>query len=300
MKQRSALEVSRCALAAAWALAAPLWPDPALAQPRAAPEAERPEDVPTPATGDWLERIPGRYVFNGVIHHVEIADYDPRDDYPNGWVQGVTQHLNEWTQSVVGKGDCIAFAEAPGLQCVINVMWPDMSAVLTGRASLGAISDLSPAMLVAGVNPADQAIRFLLVDKRGLGHPGSVALKGNTASARVDCVNLPGLLRCNQKLSIEAREDSELIFVTLSIEVRYQRNKTDRKQFLQYIPESYDPSQGPLPDWPEAEVGDRPLEQPREWLDELLTVTFSMRRDEETIPGARALTIAPVSAPASD
>lgn len=253
---------------------------PVLAQPRTAPEAARPEDIPTPPTGTWLQRLPGRYVFNGVIHHVEIADYDPRDDYPDGEVMGVSQYLNEWSQPVVGKGDCIQFSEAPGVQCVINLLWPQMWDTLTGRASLGAVSDLSPAMLLGGVNPDDQSVRFLMVDKRGLGHPGALVLKGNTASAKVECVDLPGVLRCNQKLAIEAREDSDLIFVTLSTQVRYQRSKMDRKQFLDRIGGD-----------------DGPLEKPREWLDELLEVSFSMRREELTSPGARALTVAPMSAP---
>lgn len=278
-------------------LALPLLSVPALAQPRAAPEAPEAEAVPTPETGALLERIPGRYLFDGVIHHEELADFDPYQDYADGWVHGTVQRLNEWTQPVSGKGDCIAFAEAPGLQCVINLIWPDMSSVLTGRASLGAVSDLVPAMLVAGVNPADQAIRFLLVDFRGLGHPGSLVLKGNTASTRVDCVNLPGVQTCKQKLTIEAREDSQHIFVTLSAEVRYRRNKYDRKPWLNYpAGRDYDPSQGPLPFGPPVEIQFVPYERSSEWLDEILTVTFSMRREEEVAPGARTLSVAPVPA----
>jgi hypothetical protein len=292
MKPLSGIGIFRCGLVAAWALAAPLLPHPALAQPHISPEVERAEFVPTPDTGTWLERIPGRYLFDGVIRHVEIAEYDPRLDYPNGWVHGQKQYLNEWSQPVVGKGDCIAFAEAPGLQCVINVKWPEQWNGQTGRATLGAVSDLSPAMLVAGVNPADQAIRFLMVDFRGLGHPGSLTLKGNTASTRVDCVNLPGLIRCDQKFTIEAREESELIFVTLGTEVRYLRNKTDRKAVLNPVPEDYLPLAGPLPD--SFIAGD---ERPREWVDEFLTVTFSMRREAEAAPGADALTDAPMSLP---
>jgi hypothetical protein len=232
------------------------------AQPRAAPDAPQVEEALTPPTDMWLQRLPGRYVLDGVIHHVEIADYDPRDDYPDGEVMGVSQHLNEWSQPVVGRSDCIEFAEAPGLQCVINILWPEMWDALTGRASLGAVSDMSPAMVLAGINPQDQAIRFLLVDKRGLGHPGSLVLKGETATAKVSCVNMPGVLRCEQKFTITARVESNLIFVTMSTALRYQRSKLDRKQFLDRI------------------GGDEgSLEKPREWLDELLEVSFSLRKD---------------------
>lgn len=245
-------------VAGAWLLAGQ-----AAAQPRMASEVVTAEEVETPPTDVWLQRLQGRYVLDGVIHHVEIADYDPRDDYPDGEVMGVTQHLNEWSQPVVGRGDCVEFAEgASGLQCVINILWPEMWDVLTGRASLGAVSDLSPAMVLAGINPQDQAIRFLLVDKRGLGHPGSLVLKGETATAKVSCVNMPGVLRCEQKFTITARAESNLIFVTMSTALRYQRSKMDRKQFLDRI------------------GGDEgSLEKPREWLDELLEVSFSLRKD---------------------
>ena len=260
----------------------------AAAQPRMAPELAQTEPVETPPTDVWLQRLPGRYIFDGVIHHVEIADYDERDDYPDGEVTGISQYLNEWSQPVVGKGDCIEFAEAPGLQCVISLLWPDMSDILTGRASLGAISDLSPAMVLAGVNPDNQAIRFLMVDNRGLGHPGSLVLKGEAAAAKVSCVDIPGVLRCEQKLQVTAKADSQLRFVVLSTQVRYQRSKLDRKPFLDHIGGD-----------------DGPLEKPREWLDEQLDVSFSLRREERPEEAGQAARAAatpdgPPPAPSSE
>lgn len=225
-----------------------------------------------PPTADWLRRLPGRYDLEGVIYHVEKADFDATLDALDGELVSTGQILNEWSQPVVGKGDCIAFAEAPGLQCVINVSWPDMSNILTGRASLGAVSDLTPAMVLAGVNPADESIRFLLVDKRGLGHPSSLVLKGERAVAEVPCVNLPGVLTCNQKFTIEARATSNLIFVTLSAEVRYLRNKLDRKVQLDRPFASAD-SELLMMD------GKRSVERGYEWLEELLEVSFSVKRD---------------------
>lgn len=262
-------------MAGAWLVAAQ-----APAQPRMAPETVTAEAVETPPTDVWLQRMPGRYIFDGVIHHVEIADYDPREDYPDGEVMGVSQYLNEWTQPVVGKGDCIQIAEAPGLQCVINVLWPEMWDALTGRASLGAVSDLTPAMVLAGVNPDNQAIRFLMVDKRGLGHPGELVLKGESASAKVACVNIPGVLRCEQKFQITAKADAHNRFVVLSTAVRYQRSKLDRKQFLDHIGGD-----------------DGPIEKSREWLDELLEVSFSLRPEEPAGGAAPAAPSAPPPAP---
>jgi hypothetical protein len=101
-----------------------------------------------------------------------------------------------------------------------------------------------------------------MVDKRGLGHPGSLVLKGESAAAKVPCVDLPGVLRCEQKFQITAKADSRNIFVVLGTSLRYQRSKLDRKQFLDHI------------------GGDQgPLEKSREWLEELLDVSFSLRRE---------------------
>jgi hypothetical protein len=236
----------------------------ALAAPRDAQQAAAVEDVPTPPTGEWLQRLPGRYIFDGVIHHVEIADYDPRDDYPVGDVLGPSQYLNEWSQPIVGKGDCIEFADGePGVHCVINVLWPEMWDIMTGRASLGAVSDLTPAMVLAGVNPDTQAVRFLLVDKRGLGHPGALVVNGDAASAKISCVDLPGMLRCEQKFQVTAKAETRSNFVVVSPALRYQRSKLDRTPFLDHIGGD-----------------DGPIEKPREWLDELLDVSFSLRREE--------------------
>jgi hypothetical protein len=266
-----------CTRAAAMMAGLMLLAGHAAAQPRMAHELAQSEEVETPPTDVWLQRLPGRYIFDGVIHHVEIADYDARDDYPDGEVMGVSQYLNEWSQPIVGKGDCIEFADgAPGLQCVINLLWPDMSDILTGRASLGAISDLSPAMVLAGVNPDNQAIRFLMVDKRGLGHPGSLVLKGEAATAKVSCVDIPGVLRCEQKLQVMAKADSQNKFVVLSTQVRYQRSKLDRKPFLDHIGGD-----------------DGPMEKPREWLDEQLDVSFSLRREERPGEGGTEAAAAP-------
>jgi hypothetical protein len=226
---------------------------------------------------------------------VEIADFDPYRDVLNGDVRGATQILNEWTQPVIGKGDCIEFADgAPGLQCVINVFWHDMWNMQTGRASLGAVSDLTPAMVLAGVNPDNQAIRFLTVDKRGLGPPGSLVLKGEAATAKVSCVNLPGLQRCQQKLRIEARADARNKYVVLSSEVRYIRSKLDRKQSLGRIGCSEE----------DIECVN-PFERSMEWLDELLEVSFSLRPEERPEEAghaapAAATADAPPPAPSSE
>jgi hypothetical protein len=121
------------------------------------------------------------------------------------------------------------------------------------------------------VNPADQSIRFLLVDKRGLGHPSSLVLKGERAVAKVPCVNMPGVQTCTQKFTLEARATRNLIFVTLSVEVRYLRRKLDRKTALDR-PDGSGSEEKPIP-------GTRAVERSHEWLEELLEVSFSVKRE---------------------
>jgi hypothetical protein len=242
---------------------------PAHAMPHEPPPVPEVTPMENPSTADWLRRLPGRYELEGVIYHIEKADYDAGLDHLDGELAGTAQYLNEWRQPIVGKADCIAFADAPGLQCVINVSWPEMWNIQTGRASFGAVSDLTPAMVLAGVNPADQSIRFLLVDKRGLGHPSSLVLKGERVVAKVPCVNMPGVQTCDQKFTLEAKATRNLIFVTLSSELRYLRRKLDRKTALDIPDASGDPP-----------LNGRAVERSNEWIEELLEVSFSVKRED--------------------
>lgn len=214
------------------------------------------------------KRLLGRFQLEGVIHHEEIVDFNRLDDAPpnpdvpgneEGEVRGAYLYLQEWSQPVEGKGDCIDFSDGPGMQCVLNVSWPEMWRN-NGKAQLGGVSDMSPAMILAGFTPSTDpaAVRILLVDKRGLAHPGALTLKNaETATASLPCVNLPGSQTCEQRLTISAKASATLVSVTLSTRVRFLRSKLDRKMFLDNI-------------------GDR-REKATEWVEELLDVSFTLR-----------------------
>lgn len=232
---------------------------PAAAAPHEPPPVPEIVQVETPELSVWVKRLPGRFDLAGVIHHVEYVDPDRG---------GPPQVMNEWTQGMGGKADCIEFADqAPGLQCVINLVWPEVWNEMTGKASLGGVSDLTPAMVLAGVDPDRGKLRFLMVTKRGFGYPGWSELSGNSAVTRPSCVDLPGVQTCEQKVQITAPADARLMQVVVSTKVRFLRYKKDR-----------DPS---------IVVG--PGVPPYEWLDELLEVSFSVKRDETSrVPDAGA------------
>jgi hypothetical protein len=156
-----------------------------------------------------------------------------------------------------GRADCIEFAEGPGLQCVVNLVWPEVWNEMTGKASLGGVSDLTPAMVLAGADSDPARLRFLMVTRRGFGYPGRAELSGDSAITRPSCVDLPGVQRCEQKVQVTAGADGRAFQVVVSTRARYLRNKKDRDPFITLGP-------GILP---------------FEWVDELLEVSFSVKRD---------------------
>jgi hypothetical protein len=209
-------------------------------------------EIETPEMGVWVQRLLGRFALDGVIHHVDYVDPD------RGGPQLV---YNEWTQPMGGKADCIEFAEAPGIQCVINLAWPEVWNEMTGKAGMGGVPDMTPAMVLAGIDPDVQKLRFLMVSSRGFGYPGRAELKGNSAITRPSCVDLPGVQRCEQKVQVTAGADGRAFQVVVSTKARYMRNKKDR-----------DPNDDSKPSF--------------EWVDELLEVAFSVKPDESAAPDA--------------
>ncbi len=237
------------------------------APPREAGKSQEVADKPVTDPAAWSKRLLGRFTFDGVIHHDEIVDFNRYDDAPpeegEGEVRGTSLYLPEWSQSIEGKGDCVDFAAGSGLQCVINVVWPEVWRS-NGKAQMGGVSDMTPAMVLAGLTPstAPGGIRVLLVDKRGLGHPGALTVNGDAATTKLPCVNLPGSQTCEQRFTVTAKADASAIFVTLSTRVRILRSKMERKMFL-------------------GESSEGRTEKPTEWVEEILDVSFAVRRASE-------------------
>jgi hypothetical protein len=131
--------------------------------------AQRGEAVREPAryevddtVGDpaaWTKLLVGRFRFDGSIHHeYEIIDHGSLDADPRG-------PFDDWDVSLQGKGDCIDFTEAAGLQCVLNVVWQEQW-LANLKVPLGGAPDLTPGMLLAGLMPSTGPgkIRVLEVD----------------------------------------------------------------------------------------------------------------------------------------
>jgi len=243
--------------------------------------AENPgAETPEPAV--WMKRLVGHFTFDGLIIHREVIDYSEYRDAPpgpDGVMCGAARLcLPEWTQPVKGRGDCIEFADGPGLQCVINIAWPEQWR-FTGKAQLGGVSDLVPGMVLGGIafSTLPGGIRFLLVDKRGLAHPGSLALKGDSMIAKPPCVNLPGMERCENLFRITAPAGSNVIYADLSFMTRYVRSKLERKLCLGNLQiGTSDPCR-----YPPTEIVTTPQEVSTEWVEESYSLSFAMRRESQ-------------------
>jgi hypothetical protein len=146
---------------------------------------------------DWMRRLVGQFRYVG---YVELHD-------PNGAPRG--------QQRVSGKGDCVAFGLAPGVQCTITVSWPAAQGD-NGQEILGGVSTLEPAMVLYGLDPDELAVHYLLVDNKGVADGGLGYIKGDTMTTRDPCVGIPG--DCTRTTKITAQRDGKLVQMQIDIE----------------------------------------------------------------------------------
>lgn len=146
---------------------------------------------------DWMRRLVGQFRYVG---YVELRD---RNGAPLG------------QQPVSGKGDCVAFGLAPGVQCTIKVGWPETRGD-DGEEILGGVSNLEPAMVLYGLDPDELAVHYLLVDNRGVADGGLGYLLGNTMTTKDPCADIPG--DCTRTTRITAPPDGKLVEMTMDVE----------------------------------------------------------------------------------
>jgi hypothetical protein len=146
---------------------------------------------------DWMRRLVGQFRYVGFV---ELHD-------PNGAPRG--------QQPVSGKGDCVAFGLAPGVQCTIKVSWPEAHGD-DGQEILGGVSNLQPAMVLYGLDPDELAVHYLLVDNKGVADGGLGYLKGDTMTTADPCVGIPG--DCTRTTRITAEPDGKLVQMQIDIE----------------------------------------------------------------------------------
>ncbi len=157
----------------------------------------------------WLPRLVGRFRYEGVADFnsrgYDSAPPDPRK-----------------IKNARGLGDCIAIGKGAGVQCVVNVTWPEEWGP-QGNPVAGGVSFLGPASTLYGLDARASVIRYLLLDTDGLAADGPATLSGDTLRWVFDghCEGNPqqngtnGLLGCRQTTRIYAPADGKYIQMSI-------------------------------------------------------------------------------------
>lgn len=149
----------------------------------------------------WLRRLVGQFSYLG---YVDVrADGVPRQ-----------------RQGVHGVGKCIAFGKAPGVNCTVSVVWPEVHGP-DGEDILGGVSMLNPAMLQFGLDADRLGIRYMQVDSRGIADRGNGYLWGDTLMTTTHCVGIPG--ECQRITRITPQPDGQFVEMQTDIEMDGRR-----------------------------------------------------------------------------
>jgi len=165
--------------------------------------------------GAWLQRLAGRYRFEGMVEVRTRATVTEEPPEAAGAEPGslaaeimVRERLASGQSDVFdvtpvqGMGDCITIGTGPGVQCVLQVNWKEMREVVTPSTTErggvfnvpGGVSNLVPAMVMYGLDPGQAVVRYLQVDSAGLAEGAAGSVVGNTATFRTPCTNAARIL----------------------------------------------------------------------------------------------------------
>lgn len=143
----------------------------------------------------WLRRFVGEFSYSGYV--------DVR-------AEGIPRQRN----GITGSASCVAFGEAPGVHCTLNVAWKEVRGPNDEEVP-GGVSTLSPAMIQYGLDPDRLGVRFMQVDSRGIAERGNGYLFSNTLTTTTPCVGMPD---CQRITKINAHPDGNFIETQIDIE----------------------------------------------------------------------------------
>jgi hypothetical protein len=205
-------------IAAASAATPPPAADTKPASPAAAPKVPRPgakpgddelnevtisAEKPTRKMADlipFLRRILGQYTVDG---KVDLGGQGKPED--------------RWT--AVGTGSCVGFGVAPGVQCELNVKWPQIPGP-NGEAVMSGIFGMDPMYILYGLEPDERGIRYLQVNNKGLAEGATGYMLNDTVTFKTPCVNTAP--NCQRVTRVTARSDSKVVDFQIDTEIDYQ------------------------------------------------------------------------------
>jgi hypothetical protein len=160
-------------------------------------------EKPTRKVGDlipFLRRILGQYTIDG---KVDLGGQGKPED--------------RWT--AVGTGNCVGFGVAPGVQCELNVKWPQIPGP-NGEAVMSGIFGMEPMMILYGLEPDELGIRYLQVNNKGLAEGATGYMVDDTVTFKTPCVNTePG---CQRVTRVTARSDNKVVDFQIDTEIDYK------------------------------------------------------------------------------
>lgn len=122
---------------------------------------------------------------------------------------------------VAGRAHCIGFGSAPGVQCELNVRWPETRGA-SGEEIPGGVSTLDPAVLLLGFEPAAPGISHVFLDNKGVADiaVGKMA-SPDTMLSRSKCLGIQG--NCERTVRITAEPDLRAVRMNIDLAVDQQR-----------------------------------------------------------------------------
>jgi hypothetical protein len=148
----------------------------------------------------FLRRILGQYTIDG---KVDLGGQGKPED--------------KWT--AVGTGNCVGFGVAPGVQCELNVKWPQIPGP-NGEAIMSGVMGMEPMMILYGLEPDELGIRYLQVNNKGLAEGATGYMLNDTVTFKTPCVNTqPG---CQRVTRVTTRSDSKVVDFQIDTEIDYK------------------------------------------------------------------------------
>lgn len=169
---------------------------------------------------DWLGRLVGRFRIQGSITNtLEDPCEANKRKYPNVRCRNLPPPP---PLSVRGLGDCAGFGTGPGVHCVFNASWDDPPPPPT----LQVLREpwLFPGMMLFGVDPARQEIRYLEVNSWSIAEAGERGvLEGDAVTFHYDTFpysrrtrETTRCARC-RSMRITASPDRQIIRMTIRV-----------------------------------------------------------------------------------
>jgi hypothetical protein len=160
-------------------------------------------EKPTRKVGElipFLRRILGQYTVDGKVD-----------------LGGQGKPEERWT--AVGTGSCVGFGLAPGVQCELNVKWPQIPGP-NGEAVMSGIFGMEPMMILYGLEPDELGIRYLQVNNKGLAEGATGYMINDTVTFKTPCVNTPP--GCQRVTRVTAPSESKVVDLQIDTEIDFK------------------------------------------------------------------------------